>query len=72
MQCHAVTYDHPPIQLLRNPVVMVTESDVPKIEGQSIAYTCPLGFILIGPSASVCTGNREWEPDPGEVDCIGD
>ena len=20
---------------------------------------------------SVCMGNREWEPDPGEVDCIG-
>ena len=51
---------------------MVTGSDIPKTEGQSITYSCPSGFILTGPSASVCTGNGEWEPDPGQVDCIGD
>ena len=48
------------------------KSDSPKIEGQSIAYTCPSGFILTGPNASICMGNSEWEPDPGEVKCIGD
>ena len=51
---------------------MVMGSDIPKTEGQSIMYSCPPGFILTGPSASVCTGNGEWEPDPGQVDCIGD
>ena len=45
--------------------------DRPPIEGQFITYTCPPGFILTGLNASVCMGNREWEPDPREVDCIG-
>ena len=44
----------------------------PLIEGKHITYTCPPGFVLTGPNASVCTGNGEWEPDPGQVDCLGD
>ena len=68
-----VTCDYPPAQLLHHPVVMVTGSqDNPTIEGQFITYTCPHGFVLTGPNASVCTENREWEPDPGQVECIGD
>ena len=67
-----VACDYPPTQLLNHPVVVVSGSqDSPPIEGQLITYTCPTGFILTGPNASVCTGSREWEPDPGEVDCIG-
>ena len=70
---HSVTCDHPSTPLLRKPVVMVTGSEIPKLtEGQSITYTCPPEFILTGPRASVCIGNRELEPDPGQVDCIGD
>ena len=42
------------------------------LEGQSITYTCPNGYILTGPNTSVCTGNGEWEPDPGQVECIGE
>ena len=42
------------------------------LEGQSITYTCPNGYILTGPNASVCMGNGEWEPDPGQVECIGE
>ena len=72
MQCYAVTCDHPPTQLLHDPIVMVTEFDIPKVEGQFITYTCPSGFVLTGPRVSVCTGNGEWEPDPGQLDCIGD
>ena len=45
--------------------------DSPPIEGQFITYTCPTGFILTGSNVSVCTRNGEWEPDPGQVDCIG-
>ena len=68
-----VTCDHLPIQLLHRPVIVVSGSqDSPPIEGQFITYTCPTGFILTGPNASVCTGNREWEPDPGQVECIGE
>ena len=68
----AVTCNYPPTQLLHRPVTVVSGSqDSPPIEGQFITYTCPTGFTLTGPNSSVCTGNREWEPDPEEVDCIG-
>ena len=70
MSCNAVTCNYSPTQLLHGPVV-VGSQDSPLIEGQFITYTCPPGFILTGPNMSVCTGNRELEPDPGEVDCIG-
>ena len=61
------------MQLLRRPIVVVSGSqDSPPIEGQLITYTCPPGFTLTGPNGSVCTGNGEWEPNPGKVDCIGD
>ena len=69
---YVVTCDDPPAQSLQDRVmIMDKESDIPIMEGQFITYTCPSGFILTGPNASVCTKNREWEPDPGEVDCIG-
>ena len=65
---YAATCDLP-TQLLHDPVAVVSGS---YREGKFITYTCPPGFILTGPNASVCTGNGEWEPDPGRVDCIGD
>jgi hypothetical protein len=69
---HTVTCDLPS-QLLKRPVVVDAGSqDYPHMEGQSITYTCPHGLILTGPNASVCSGNRRWEPDPGQMDCIGD
>ena len=68
----AVTCDHLPIQTKLNNVNVVTRSqNSPLTEGQFITYTCEPGFILTGPNASVCTENGEWEPNPGEVDCIG-
>ena len=68
-----VTCD-PPTQLLNHPVVVVSGSqeNPPLIEEQLITYTCPPGFVRIGSNVSVCTGNGEWEPDPGQVACIGD
>ena len=74
MHTLTVTCDILPIQLLHHPIVVVSgfQDRHPFIEGQSITYTCPTGFILTGSNMSVCTGNREWEPDPGQVDCIGD
>jgi hypothetical protein len=58
--------------MLERPVIVDSGSQVtPHREGQFITFTCPHGFVLTGPNTSVCTGNGRWEPDPGEVDCIG-
>ena len=38
----------------------------PALEGQSITYTCPPAS-----NSSTCMGDGKWEPDPGEVECIG-
>ena len=68
-QLHAVTCDLP-TQLLERTVIVNTGSQKsPHREGQFIMYTCPPGFVLNGSDASVCTGNGEWKPDPGELDC---
>ena len=54
-------------------ITVITNSQGnPYIEGQFITYTCLPDFGLTGPNVSVCTGNGEWEPDLGEVNCIGD
>ena len=59
--------------LLHPTVTVITSSQGnPHIEGQFIKYTYLPDFGLTGPNASVCTMNGEWEPDPGQVDCIGD
>jgi hypothetical protein len=71
---YAVTCDLP-TQLLNDLQVVTVANgsqDKPHIEGQFITYTCPPGFVLTGPNTSVCSGNGEWEPDPGHVTCIGD
>ena len=68
---HAVTCDYPPTQLFYGHVVVVTGSDSPPVEGQFITYTCPPGFVLTGPNMSACMENKEWEPNPGKVKCIG-
>ena len=39
-------------------------------EGQTIMFICPPGQMLNGSNSSSCMGNGEWEPDPGEVECI--
>ena len=44
----------------------------PALEGQTITFICPLGQILNGSISSICMENGEWEPNPGEVDCIGE
>ena len=67
----AVTCNYPPPH---DPVAVINgaQDSHPLMKGKHITYTCPPGFVLTGPNASVCTGNGEWEPDPGQVDCLGD
>ena len=71
---NVVTCDLPDAEQLshRHVTVVNVPQNQPRLEGQYITYTCPPGRILTGPSVSVCTGNREWEPDPGELACIDD
>ena len=38
--------------------------------GDNVILICTSGLTLIGPNASTCMGNGEWEPDPGEVECV--
>ena len=71
---YTATCNYPPTPSLHDLVVVVSghgSQDSPPIEGQFITYTCPPGFVPTDPNVSVCTENREWEPDPGTVDCIG-
>ena len=48
-------------------------ADGPALEGNTVAFSCPLGMVLTGPNATTCMGNGEWEPDPREfkVQCRG-
>ena len=69
---HTVTCDLPSQLLERSVIVGTGSHENPHIEEQFITYICPPRFVLSGPNASICTRNGEWEPDPGQVDCIGD
>ena len=42
------------------------------LEGQNITFTCAPGQVLNGSNQSTCMGNGKWEPDPGDVECIGE
>ena len=41
----------------------------PTIEGTTVDFICPPGWVLIGSNSSIatCMGNGEWEPDPRKV-----
>ena len=39
------------------------------VEGSNITFSCPPGFILIGPNSTICVENGEWEPDPSGLMC---
>ena len=35
-------------------------------------FSCLPGLAFSGPMKSMCMENGEWEPDPVEVECIGE
>ena len=43
----------------------------PAVEGTNVTFSCPRGLVLTGPNTSTCMRNGEWEPNPGEVKCLG-
>ena len=57
-----------PLMLIHNDVTVFGYED-PALEGENITFTCPTGAILTGHNISTCVENREWEPDPREMEC---
>ena len=60
----------------RNPMAIVNNNvriagyEDPALEGEVITLTCLPGQMLNGTGTLTCMRNGEWEPDPGEVNCI--
>ena len=46
--------------------------EAPALSGRSIKFSCPSGMALTGPNVAICMENGEWEPDPSNIECIGD
>ena len=44
----------------------------PAIEGSTIFFICPPELELVGARTSTCVENRQWKPDPREVECKGE
>ena len=44
----------------------------PALEGQNITLICAPGQVLNGSNQSTCMGSGKWEPNPGEVECMGE
>ena len=42
---------------------------VPTLEGSTVSFTCPPGFMLTGPDSATCAESGEWEPDPRGIMC---
>ena len=43
----------------------------PAVEGTNVTFSCPPGLVLTRPDISTCMRNGEWEPNPGEIKCLG-
>jgi hypothetical protein len=45
----------------------------PALEGSSVTLECISPHLVhMGPNITTCMENGEWEPDPREVNCIGE
>jgi hypothetical protein len=45
----------------------------PALEGSSVTLECSSpNLVHMGPNITTCMENGEWEPDPREVNCIGE
>jgi hypothetical protein len=43
---------------------------VPTLEGHTVSFSCPPGFVLTGSDSATCAGNGEWEPGPRGIMCM--
>ena len=44
----------------------------PAIEESIVTFHCPSQLVLNGPDLSTCNRNGEWEPDPRNLQCLGE
>ena len=44
----------------------------PPVMDTNATFSCLPGLVLRGPYISACMENGEWEPDPKEVECLGE
>ena len=51
--------------------VQAIGNSIPALEGDDVTFSCPFGLQINGSNTSTCMGNGKWEPDPQEVECIG-
>ena len=54
-----------------NSNIQAIGNSIPALEGDDVTFSCPLELEINGSNVSICMGNGKWEPDPGEVECIG-
>ena len=39
------------------------------VQNTMITFSCPPGFMVVGPNLATCTEDGEWEPNLGDVMC---
>ena len=67
-----VICDHPSTQSLHDPVIVIMESDIPNLNRRTVHCIYLSTWIHADwPKCFSMYRNGEWEPDPGQVDCIG-
>jgi hypothetical protein len=53
--------------------IRVIGYSAPALEGTSVILECISPYLVHrGPNITTCMENGEWEPDPREVNCIGE
>ena len=52
--------------------VRVSLNNDPALVGTNATFNFLPGQVFSGPIMSTCTENGDWEPDPQQVECIGD
>ena len=57
--------------MVDNSVRVLLDNDSVLVDTNA-TFSCPPGLVFSGPMKSTCMENGEWEPDPREVDCIGE
>ena len=55
--------------MVNDSLLHIEDYDGLSIENTVITFSCPPGFMLVGPNSATCTRNGEWEPNFAGVMC---